>query len=33
MSKITALSFECQIIYCELDVHKTNWEVNTCRVI
>jgi transposase len=28
MSKIKELSFEGQIIYCGLDVHKTNWKVN-----
>jgi transposase len=28
MSKINELSFEGQIIYCGLDVHKTNWKVN-----
>jgi transposase len=28
MSKINELSFAGQIIYCGLDVHKTNWKVN-----
>jgi transposase len=28
MSKINEPSFEGQIIYCGLDVHKTNWKVN-----
>ena len=28
MSKIKQLSFEGKVIYCGLDVHKTNWKIN-----
>ncbi len=28
MSKVKQLNFEGKVIYCGLDVHKTNWKIN-----